>query len=149
VFVHGVRVLYGDTDAAGIVYHANYLRFFEAARGEFLRARGLPYAEIERRGLVWPIVESGLRHRRPARYDDLLRISLRVTALGAASVTFDYEALLDSGEVSCSGFTRLACTTRADGRVAPIPPDIRAVLRSGAPEGVSLPRGRRPARPPD
>lgn len=128
MFVHRHRVLYADTDMAGIVYHANYLRFFEAARGELLRAGGLPYAEIERRGLVMPIVESRLRHRRPARYDDLLAIETWVSELRAASVTVSYAARRHAdGELLCEGSTLLACTRR-EGGVIPLPLDLREVL---------------------
>lgn len=144
MFVHPVRVLYGDTDAAGIVYHANYLRYFEGARAEFLRARGLPYVELERRGYVWPIVESHLRHRRPARYDDALRVSTWISALSAASVTFDYDVTLPDGERACEGSTRLACTTRHDGRPVAFPDDVRDLMRASAAGDQPLPRRRRP-----
>lgn len=131
-FVHQLRVLYGDTDTAGIVYHANYLRYFEAARGAYLRALGLPYAELERRGMVWPIVESRLRHRRPARYDDLLSVHARITQLGAATITFVYEVRSEAGEVLTEGETQLACTRRGGGPIR-IPPDVREVLSRPAP----------------
>lgn len=130
-FEHRVRVLFGDTDAAGIVYHANYLRYLEAARGEYLRARGLPYAGIERRGLRWPVVEVRLRYLRPARYDDLLVVRLGLTDLRGASVAFGAEIRRDDGERLCTAELRLACTTH-DGRVARIPDDVREALRPTA-----------------
>lgn len=126
MFTHRLRVLYGDTDAAGIVYHANYLRFFEAARGEFLRQAGMSYAAIEREGYVWPVVESWLRHRHPARYDEELDIGVAVDSVGAASATLVYE-VRSGGRLLCEGRTRLACTRR-DGGVARIPPRIREML---------------------
>jgi acyl-CoA thioester hydrolase len=127
-FVHRVRVIYGDTDTAGIVYHANYLRYFEAARGEWLRHRGLPYAEIERRGLVWPVVELQTRFRQPARYDDLLLVEVRMAELGGASVTFDYVVTRESdGCLICKGSTRLGCVRRSGG-VERIPDDVREAL---------------------
>lgn len=130
MFIHRLRVLYADTDAAGIVYHANYLRFFEAARGDFLRAGGVSYSEVERRGYVWPVVETWIRHRRPARYDDLLAVHLRVRTLGRASVEFVYEVRLDAtGELLCEGSNRIACTRR-EGGVVPIPDDVRRVLEN-------------------
>lgn len=126
MFVHRLRVLYGDTDAAGIVYHANYLRFFEAARGEFLREAGIPYASIEQEGYVWPVVETWLRYRRPARYDDALDVGVQVTELGAASVLLVYE-VRRAGELLCEGRTRIACTRR-DGGVARMPSRVREAL---------------------
>lgn len=126
MFVHRLRVLYGDTDAAGIVYHANYLRFFEAARGEFLRQAGIAYSEIERAGYVWPVVESWLRHRQPAHYDEELDVSVAVSHLGAASATLVYE-VRRAGVLLCEGRTRLACTHRSGG-VARMPHRVREVL---------------------
>lgn len=126
MFVHRLRVLYGDTDAAGIVYHANYLRYFEAARGEFLRHAGIAYSDIERAGYVWPVVESWLRHRLPAHYDEELEVGVSVSQLGAASATLVYE-VRRAGVLLCEGRTRLACTWRSGG-VARMPPHVREVL---------------------
>ncbi len=139
-FVHQLRVLYADTDQGGIVYHANYLRFFEAARAELLRGLGLPYAEVERQGYVFPVVEVGLRHRRPARYDDLLSIAVQVAALSPMSLTLRYAVNLPTGERAADGSTRLACTRRADGRPVPLPGHWRALLATAAGQGGSLPR---------
>lgn len=128
MFVHQVRVLYGDTDCAGIVYHANYLRFFEAARGELLRAGGISYADIEARGLLWPVVECHLRHRKPARYDDLLEVKVGVSDLGAAQVSFRGEVReSSSGALLCESTIRLGCVNR-DSRPVRIPADIRELL---------------------
>ncbi len=73
------RVLYGDTDQMGVVYYATYLRFFEGARGEWIRELGLTYAQIEERGIYLPVLEAGVRYLKPARYDDVLEIPLRVS----------------------------------------------------------------------
>ncbi len=139
-FVHPVRVLYADTDQGGIVYHANYLRFFEAARAELLRALGLPYADVERQGYVFPVVEVTLRHRRPSRYDDVLFIEVSVAALSPMSLTLTYRARLPTGEVSAEGSTRLACTRRRDGSPVRLPDAWRALLADAAPAGGPLPR---------
>ena len=70
-----LRVIYGDTDQMGVVYYANYLRYFEAGRNEFIRAKGLRYRDFEERfGLRLPVAEAGVSYRQPARYDDLLRV---------------------------------------------------------------------------
>jgi acyl-CoA thioester hydrolase len=126
--VHRQRVLYADTDQAGIVYHANYLRFLEAGRAELFRARGIPYAGIEARGLVFPVVEVELRYRRPARYDELLDVRLWVEPPGGASLVFFHEIRLPDGEVACTGRIRLACTLRSTGRPEPLPEDLRLPL---------------------
>src|SRR6185436_21096087 len=68
-----IRVIYGDTDQMGFVYYANYLRFFEAGRNEYLRAKGAPYREVEAElGIRLPVVEATVHYKAPARYDDLL-----------------------------------------------------------------------------
>ena len=83
------RVLYGDTDQMQVVYYASYLRFFEGARNEWIRALGLTYAEIESRGVFLPVMEVATRYLRPARYDDLLEIPVTVTHT-RVKVRFDY-----------------------------------------------------------
>lgn len=85
-----VRVIYGDTDQMGIVYHANYLRFFERGRNEFIRASGISYAEIEGEGFILPLVESNIRYKVPALFDELLTIETRVTRVTRLKVMFEY-----------------------------------------------------------
>jgi len=68
------RVIYGDTDQMGIVYYANYLRWFEKGRSEFLRQIGLPYSIIEQQGFSFPVVEVNCRYAQSAHYDDVVRI---------------------------------------------------------------------------
>jgi acyl-CoA thioester hydrolase len=114
------RVLYGDTDQMGVVYYANYLRFFEGARNDWIRRNGIPYAEIERRGLLLPVLEAAVQYLRPAKYDDLVEIELKV-AHTLVKVRFDYVARR-SGETSplCLGHTVHAWVDK-EGRVARAP----------------------------
>lgn len=101
-----VRVRYADTDAMGVVYHANYLVFFEVGRNELMRAWGLPYAEFERRGITVPVVSAEVHWRHPARYDDLLQIDTRVAKISPARLTFTYRILRKAdGTVCCEGST--------------------------------------------
>ena len=80
MFQARVRVIYGDTDQMGVVYYANYLRYFEFARSEFLRAHGRSYREMEAEGLSLPVVEATCRYMAPARYEDVLRVGIEVPA---------------------------------------------------------------------
>ena len=111
------RVLYGDTDQMGVVYYANYLRFFEGARNEWIRALGLAYAEIEARGVMLPVLEAGVRYLRPARYDDVLEVHLDVSHT-RVKVRFDYVVKRQAagapgtGEALCLGHTIHACVSR-------------------------------------
>jgi acyl-CoA thioester hydrolase len=129
-----VRVIYGDTDQMGVVYYANYLRYFEIARNEFLRVAGATYRAFEEaEGLILPVVEVNATYRRPARYDDELVISAAIEPRGAASVKFLYEIHRASdGERLVYGHTIHACVTR-DGRVTRIPDGLRAAV--GLPPG--------------
>ena len=121
-----VRVIYGDTDQMGVVYYANYFRYFELGRSEFFRARGGTYQEVEREGWFLPVVEAQCTYRAPARYDDLLRIETTLEELRRASLVFSYEIRRASEEtLLCSGRTIHACVGR-DGRPAPLPDALRA-----------------------
>src|SRR6266568_2951468 len=85
-----IRVIYGDTDQAGIVYYGNYLRYFEAARGAFLRERGRSYREIEGVGYTLPVMEAHARYIKPALYDDLVVVAAILEAMRHA---FDHIAI--------------------------------------------------------
>ena len=110
------RVIFGDTDAMKIVYNANYLRFFEIGRNEFLRELGFPYAELnEKYDLHFPLAESHVKYRKPAWYDDMLEIRCMVLELKNASVTIGYEILnRDTQELLVTGWTKHALV---DGRM--------------------------------
>jgi len=87
------RVLYGDTDAAAVVYNANYLRFFEIGRTELMRENVCSYREIEELGLIFPVIECYTRFKAPARYDDLLIIETRLNELTQITCKFTYKIL--------------------------------------------------------
>jgi acyl-CoA thioester hydrolase len=92
-FTWAVRVYYEDTDAGGIVFYANYLKFFERARTEWLRAKGVGQQELlEREGAVFVVKSVSLDYHAPARLDDELTLSLTVQKLGRASVQFAQQA---------------------------------------------------------
>lgn len=125
------RVLYGDTDMMGIVYYAAYLRFFEGARNEWIRALGLTYAEIEARGIMLPVLEAGLRYLRPSRYDDLLDIHTKVTHT-KVKIRFDYVVRRQGEEHAlCLGHTVHACVSK-DGRPTRAPDWLLAALAPAA-----------------
>ncbi len=96
------RVSYADTDAMGVVYYANYLVYFERARTQLLRELGLPYREIEARGIGLPVLEAKVDYHAPAEYDDLLQLCARVGWCRGARIqllceVFRHEVLLASG----------------------------------------------------
>jgi len=125
-----IRVIYGDTDQMGVVYYANYLRYFEAARNEFIRAKGLRYRDFEaQHGLLLPVAEAHVSYRTPARYDDLLAVEISLAEARRASARFEYRILRD-GEVVATGHTVHACVD-LEGRVRRMPRELLERLSVG------------------
>ena len=125
------RVSYGETDAMGVVYHAEYIHFFERSRGELCRENGLGYREVEAAGIMLPVKEVECRYRIPARYDDLLWIHARITEWRRASMRFEYKIYDESRtKVMCEGSTLHACVNR-EGRPVPMPTWMKDALCSG------------------
>ena len=116
-----VRVIYGDTDQMGVVYYANYLRYFEFARSELLRAHGRSYREMEAEGLSLPVVEATCRYLAPARYEDVLLVGIEVPEVSRVTLTFRYQVTREGeSAVLCTGSTLHACLGR-NGKPARLP----------------------------
>ena len=127
-FVFPLRVYYEDTDAAGIVYHANYLKFAERARSEMLRTFGTDNARLMTdEGLAFVVRGCTAEFRRPARLDELLHVRTRVTRVDGASFGVDQRVHRADTELVTLGL-RLACMN-ADGRAARIPKAMREALQ--------------------
>jgi acyl-CoA thioester hydrolase len=121
------RVLYADTDRSGVVYHANYFRYFEQGRASVMRDLGYPYAEVEASGYVYPIVELGLRYFHPLVYDDEMWIHTRPTDLERVRVKFEYVIThATGGERICTGFTQHCAANERGVPVAVDPVTINA-----------------------
>ena len=119
-----IRVIYGDTDQMGVVYYANYFRFFEAARAEFLRALGGDYRTMEAGGALLPVIEATCQYKAPARYDDILRIETRITEVKRVTFTFSYVVVRDGdGQLLSTGKTVHACVNR-EGKPRRLPEQI-------------------------
>jgi acyl-CoA thioester hydrolase len=125
-----IRVIYGDTDQMGVVYYANYLRWFEAGRSEFLRAKGLDYSAFEaQERLMLPVVEAGVTYKMPARYEDLVAVETSLVQARRASARFTY-AVRRGQDLLATGFTVHACVD-ASGRLARLPAEFMARLVVG------------------
>jgi len=108
------RVIYGDTDQMGIVYYANYLRWFEKGRSEFLRQIGLPYAAIEQQGFHFPVIEVNCRYTQAAHYDDIIKIETALAEIGRARLTFSYRIARESDDaLLAAGSTIHACVSHS------------------------------------
>ena len=121
-----VRVIFGDTDQMGVVYYANYLRFFEGARADYWRSLGKSYKDLEQAGVALPVVEAHCAYKRPARYEDLLAIDIRLAEVRSASLRFVYTIRRDA-DVVAEGWTRHA-SIGLDGRPRALPEALRSAL---------------------
>ncbi len=92
-YEHQIRVTYQETDKMGVVYHANYLHWFEIARTEMLRAEGFSYKSLEKRGILLPVLEAHCNYHHPAYYDDLVTIFIKIKELRRTKISFVYEIL--------------------------------------------------------
>lgn len=101
------RVIYRDTDKMGVVYHANYIAFYEIARTEMFRSLGIPYSELEKMGVMTPIVEVESKYKAPAYYDDLLTIRATIKELPAVKLDVEYEVFNEQGTLINTGRTLL------------------------------------------
>jgi acyl-CoA thioester hydrolase len=129
-FVVPIRPRYAEVDSMGIVYHGNYLVYFDVGRTEWLRAAGSDYAELERRGYRLAVVDAALQYRRPAHFDEPLSLAVSVEQVGRATVTFRYELRSLPGELLVTGHTRLGCLDTRH-RPTALPEDTLACLRRG------------------
>ena len=131
------RVYYEDSDAAGIVYHANFLRYAERARTEALRDLGVPHASmVHDHGVMFLVRRVKMEYLRPARVDDLLVVTTSLLQAGGASVVLrqDFERDGEPNDELVRSEIRLACVAVADGRAARLPPAWRnALARLAAP----------------
>ena len=127
---HRLRVLYGDTDTMGVVYYANYLRFFEAGRNELLRSAGVEYRAFEGTGLMLPVTDARARYHQPARYDDQLDVVTCIEKVRMGSLQIGYRVeRVEDGVLLTTGSTTHACVDR-EGRVRRLPAELRAALEA-------------------
>jgi acyl-CoA thioester hydrolase len=127
-FAWPVRVYYEDTDAGGVVYYANYLRFLERARTEWLRSLGFEQDALARdAGVIFAVRRVEVDYLKPARFNDALTVHARIAERGRASLVFAQE-IRRGDEVLVKGMVKVACLEAASFRPAPIPAAIVEVM---------------------
>jgi len=126
--VYIVRARFCDTDLMGIVHHAKYLEYFEAARVEYMHRRGVSYLEWTKRGIHLPVVLASVRYKRSVKFDERIAIEATLSELGRATVKFTFRILRDDAtkELVADGVTTLACV--GDDMVIKRTPDDLAAL---------------------
>jgi acyl-CoA thioester hydrolase len=126
-----IRVAFYDTDAMGIVHHSNYLKYFEMARVEWLREKGLDYKLWQAKGLHLPLIESQCTYKKPARFDDILEVNV-VAKIKGVRITLDYEIYnAETEELITTGSTQHVCVDN-NLKIVPLPPEVKTLM------GVSL-----------
>ena len=128
-FRHRLRVYWEDTDAGGVVFYANYLKFFERARTEWLRAMGFGQQALrEQTGAIFIVAETRVQYRRPARLDDAIDVSVDVREAGRASLLIA-QAAWRGDELLAEGEIRIGCVDQGTFRPVRIPTQITDRLR--------------------
>jgi len=122
-----IRVRYKDTDTMSVVYYGNYLTYFEVGRVEYLRQNGLPMSLVNTR-IHMPVVEAFVKYVKPAKLDDLLEVSSRVSLRKRASFTFSYEIRNEAKELVATGFTRHACWDPATAKMIALPDWLKEIM---------------------
>lgn len=124
-----IRVRYKDTDKMGVVYHSNYIVFYEVARTELFRAMGLPYSELERRGVISPIIEVESRYLAPAYYDELITVRAMISEEPMARLNVTYEVLGEDGKLINTGKTVLGFVNTRNMHPCRVPEELAEKIR--------------------
>ncbi|MCL7461581.1 tol-pal system-associated acyl-CoA thioesterase [Pseudomonas sp. NW5] len=136
-FSHRCRVYYEDTDAGGVVYYVNYLKFMERARSEWLRALGVVQSQLAQENILFVVHSLDTRYLAPARLDDALQVSAEVLELNRASLIFRQQVRRVADDVLlCEGRVTVACVRADSFRPRAIPAAVQAAIAAG-----SLPAG--------
>lgn len=126
------RVIYGDTDAGQVVYYANYFRWFESGRRELMRHLKIDYLELDKKGVITPVVEAHCNYFHPARYDDVIVIKTRISEVKDKSVKFDYQIRKKKDKkLLASGYTINVFVDKKKMKSIKIPDDLRKRIKAG------------------
>jgi len=129
-FIWPIRVYYEDTDAGGVVFHANYLKFFERARTEMLRAMGCEQDDlIANEGVVFAVRSVQVDYLSPARFNERLQVSSEVISVKAASLMFEQQ-ITRGDDVLCKSIIRIACLDAPTMRPTAIPENLLELLKN-------------------
>ena len=128
---HRYRVVFGDTDQMGVVYYANYLKYFERGRVAYLRNAGFSYGDFQENGWQLPVVDVQAKYHKPARYEDLLEVETVMPVMGRVKMVFEYRIYRLEGPdqriLLCSGSSSHACMDE-NGRPTRLPKALTAHL---------------------
>ena len=100
-----ITVRYCETDKMGIVHHSRYYPWFEVSRDDFIKRFGIGYGDIEKNGLLMPLIETGAKYFKPAHYGDTVTVRCAIKKISASRCFFEYEVLSENGDTLCTGIT--------------------------------------------
>ena len=123
-----LRVRYADTDQMGFVYYGNYAAFYEVARVESFRNIGYSYKDIESSGIAMPVLEMQSSYQAPAKYDDLLKIKIKIPEMPRARIRYEYEIYNEKAQLLNTGETTLAFVNVANGKPIKLPEDLKGLI---------------------
>ncbi len=123
-----VRVRYSETDQMGVVYHGNYIPYFEIGRVEWLRDKGISYKSLEENNIALPIVSMTLNYKKPARYDDLLTVKTKFKSHSSVKIEFDCEIWSEKSELLTTAHFVLVFVDMKTGRPMTPPDYIKKVM---------------------
>lgn len=124
-----VRVRYAETDQMGVVYHGNYAQYFEMGRVEWLRNLGVSYKSMEEAGIMLPVVSLTMNYKKPARYDDLLRVRTIFKKQDGVKIEFNYEIYNEANELLTTGYSMLVFVDMKTGRPVSPPEYVKEKLK--------------------
>tara|TARA_Y100000590_G_scaffold48522_2_gene51412 strand:+ start:1013 stop:1423 length:411 start_codon:yes stop_codon:yes gene_type:complete len=125
-----IKIYYEDTDAQGVVYYANYLKFFERARTEYLREIGYQQKELMQEGSIFVVREVSIEFKRPARLDQQIKVETQIIKAGKVSFDFNQMILNDSDETLCGGVIKCGCLDILDFKPKPLPSNLYQGMKS-------------------
>ena len=124
-----VRIYYEDTDAAGVVYHSNYLNYMERARTEYLRSAGFSQAKLDKElGVVFVVANLCINFLAPAQFDDMLDVNCRIIHAGGSKFEFEQSIINSTGKLLCTAKINIVCVDSSTFRPKRIPQQIKAKL---------------------
>lgn len=126
-----VRVRYADTDQMKVVYHGKYLEYFEMSRSALIRSIGLPYSELESRGILLPVIEVYAKYQKPVRYDELLNVEAIISELPKATLRIEYKVYRHGESMPITeGYTIHGFLNATTGKSMRAPSDFVQLLES-------------------
>lgn len=128
-----VKIYYEDTDAAGVVYYANYLKYMERARTEFLKGKGIDVAEYHNRGILFAVVDVNMHYKRPAKLGETIGVTTEITGMTSVTITIKHQ-VLKRDTLLVAATVRLACIA-PNGKPRRIPPEFSSLHSQGNGQG--------------